>query len=104
MEIADMYEEMFGEGLNFEHAAFYDSCMLVGLSVLQAQTVHPLDLLDVIPMVGEGYLGLTGYCLLDGYGDRLSYQADIVAITDEELVWRKIGEYYSPEGIVVLSK
>ncbi len=77
--------------------------MVLGLSVIEAGSTDASDVREVLPMVAEGFVGLTGSCGLDMYGDRLVFRTGLYAFgyLDTSFRWLYVGEYYSPSNEVI---
>jgi len=71
------FEEEFGVSLSLENANLYDSLWLLSLTVLEANSTGQDAVSSYLPIVASGYIGLSGPCELDGFGDRVSIQYDV---------------------------
>ena len=95
--IASDYHTQFEAHLGFYEANIYDSCMILCLSVIEVGSDDPSLVEEVLPGVAENFIGLTGPCGLDQYGDRLHYNTGLYAIEyDPGLRWMLVGYYHSP--------
>ena len=100
-EIALDYQAEVGDVLDFYDASIYDSCMVLGLSVIEADSTNGSVVRDVLPDVAEGYVGLTGPCGLDVNGDRRVFQMGLYELsTDPAQRWRLIGHFNSLDKTV----
>lgn len=66
------YEALFGESMDLYDANLYDECWIMALSVLQSNSTSGLQVQEALPEVASNYTGVSGRCLLDENGDRLS--------------------------------
>ena len=94
--IASEYYAATGDTLDFTDANVYDSCVVLGLSVIEADSVNASQVREEIVPVAEEYHGLTGFCGLDENGDRRVYLAGLYRV-DENLDWG-LFNYYSSEN------
>lgn len=101
--IAREYHSLFDDNLGFYEANVYDSCMVLGLSVLEAGSINPSNVRDVLPSVASDFVGLTGSCGLDMYGDRLDFRSGLYAFgyLGTSFRWLYVGEYYSPSNEII---
>jgi branched-chain amino acid transport system substrate-binding protein len=100
-EVARDYHEEFGSVLGFYDANIYDSCMVLGLSVIEADSVNASLVREVLSEVSGSFNGFTGPCGLDENGNRLVFHAGLYGIGyDPELRWMLLGYYDSPENVV----
>jgi len=96
LEIALDYYAETGDELGFYEANIYDSCMVLGLSVLEADSVNASLVREEIIGVADDYVGLTGPCGLDESGTRHVYHIGLFEIvSDPNPRWALIGEYDS---------
>ena len=81
--------------LGYYNANIYDGLWVLSLSVIEANSTEPLTLMSVIPSVASGFVGATGRCTLDEYGDRLGMDYDFYKylVVDGETKSVKIGSY-----------
>ena len=101
-KVARDYHERFGDDLGFYEANVYDSCMVLGLSVIEANSRNTKNVEQVLPTVAGGYDGLTGPCRLDVYGDRIDFRVGLYAIGyDSGLRWVFMGSYQSPSSEII---
>ncbi len=83
-------------------ANIYDSCMVLGLSVIEAGSLNASNVEQVLPEVADDYVGLTGSCGLDEYGDRVYFRTGLFAIDyNPSLRWTIVGFYYSPTNEII---
>jgi ABC-type branched-subunit amino acid transport system substrate-binding protein len=66
-----------GEHIDFTQAAIYDACWIYTLSVLEAKSTDSAMLKYIIPSVCARYIGVTGNCSLNQFGDRANTNYDI---------------------------
>ena len=66
----DAYVAEFDKNLTRYDGALYDACWIAALSVIEAGSTLNTSLIETIPRVASGYIGATGECSLDEYGDR----------------------------------
>ena len=99
--IINDYESRFSENLSFYDANIYDSCMIMGLSVIEANSVNTSQVIKVLPRVAEEYVGLTGPCGLDEYGDRRVFTTGIYAMGyNPGFEWELLGYHHSPSNTI----
>jgi len=81
----------------YDEAARYDACWLMALSVLQANSSDPDDVMAVLPSVCESYEGVLGNYSLNEYGDRVStdYRVFTWENDDGEVFFKDSGYYNS---------
>lgn len=101
--LARDYHDRFEGDLGFYEANIYDSCMILGLSVIQADSKNPSNVEKILPDVAEDYIGLTGSCGLDIYGDRIGFRTGLYAFgyLESNFRWLYIGEYLSPSNEII---
>jgi branched-chain amino acid transport system substrate-binding protein len=100
--VARDYHDRFGEVFGFFEANIYDSCMVLGLSVLEAGSTNTSYVKEVLSLVAGDFVGLTGPCGLDEYGDRLDFKTGLYAVGyDPSLRWMVIGYYHSPTDEII---
>lgn len=76
--------------------------MVLGLSVIEADSLNTSHIRDMLPSVSGVYFGLTGPCGFDANGDRLVFQTGLYAYGyDPSPRWMLIGYYHSPENTVI---
>lgn len=86
------FHSLFGSELDFYTANVYDSCMILGLSVIEEDSVNSTMIRNVLPTVAEDYIGLTGSCGLDSHGDRRAFRTGFYSLSlDETDFWKAIG-------------
>ncbi|MFH1179578.1 MAG: hypothetical protein V1710_04380 [Candidatus Bathyarchaeota archaeon] len=76
-EIKQEYRNRFNEEIGFYDANVYDACWIYALSVINANTSDAEVLKPLISVIAGEYVGLTGRCTLDQYGDRTTATYDI---------------------------
>lgn len=94
-KIEEMYENRYTDDFNFDDACVYDSCMLLGLSIIDLDSTDPNFLCDEIVNFSSYYNGLTGSCRLNTNGDRVDFRMGLFAYGIEELDWVNVGYYDS---------
>jgi ABC-type branched-subunit amino acid transport system substrate-binding protein len=103
--IAVEFEDRFGDELEFYDANIYDSCMIMGLSVIETGSNNANLVEEALPSVAMDYVGLTGPCGLDEYRDRLYFTRGLFTIGYEPgFEWKIIGYYQSPSNQITWSK
>ncbi len=99
--IAEDYQAEIDDVLDFYDASIYDSCMVLGHSILAAESINACMVREVLPGVAEDYVGLTGPCGLDVNGDLRVFQMGLHELSVEPfLKWKLIGYYDSKKGLV----
>jgi branched-chain amino acid transport system substrate-binding protein len=99
--ITEEYEAEIDDVLDFYDTSIYDSCMVLGHSVIAAESINACMVRDVLPSVAEDYVGLTGPCGLDVNGDRRVFQMGLHDLSVEPILrWNLIGYYDSTNGLV----
>jgi ABC-type branched-subunit amino acid transport system substrate-binding protein len=102
LSIAQSYQNRFGEDPSFYDANIYDSCMVLGLSVIEIRSANAGSVAQVLPNIANNYTGLTGSCGLDEYGDRKNFRTGIFTIGyGANLKWLYIGYLESPDNKVI---
>ena len=100
--IGDEFKAKFGKELVFNEACVYDSCMVIGFSVIEADSINSSIVKEVLPSVAEDFSGITGKCSLDKNGDRLDFQMGLFTLDYEPVFeWLLIGRYYSTNDTIV---
>lgn len=92
--IGDMFENRFGEELDFIDGCVYDSCMLLGLSIIELDSTNSSLLQEELPNIAENYVGLTGPLGFDSNGDRDVFRMGLFAFGFDETPGWKMVEYY----------
>lgn len=77
--ISRNYEDLTSEPFEYYTACTYDLAMIIGESVLRAQTDDIETLKEFIPKVCNDYIGMTGNCTLDESDDRATSNYNIKA-------------------------
>lgn len=105
---ADMFYQRYHEEVGelptpsrvYDEAARYDACWLMALSVFQANSSEPEDVIAVLPNVCESYEGVLGNCTLNEYGDRVStdYRVYTWENDDGEALFKYVGYYNSTKN------
>ncbi|MCW4011714.1 MAG: hypothetical protein NWF07_01850 [Candidatus Bathyarchaeota archaeon] len=100
--INDEFRDEFGRDMTIVEANIYDGIWILVLSVIEEASAETVDLKERIPMVAAEYVGLTGRCELDEFGDRQSFDYTIWGYADilEETKYTQYGSYdYETEEI-----
>ena len=89
--------------LTFYDAAYHDACWLYALSVVDANSADAMEVKASLPLVASEYVGVTGLCSLNEYGDRSAVNYDIWGYGKEngDVVSVKYGFYDSVLGDVI---
>ncbi|MBD3171702.1 ABC transporter substrate-binding protein [Candidatus Bathyarchaeota archaeon] len=101
--ISREYHSLFDDNLGFYEANIHDSCMVLGLSVLEAGSMNTSKVKEALPEVAKDFVGLTGSCGLDKYGDRLDFRTGLYAFSylGTSFRWLYVGEYHSPTNEII---
>ena len=100
-KIALDYQAEVDDVLDFYDTSIYDSCMVLGLSVIDADSTNAFNVCEVLPSVAEDYVGLTGPCGLDVNGDRQVFQMGLYKLSiNPSHRWTLVGYYSSPDNTV----
>jgi len=75
--LASSYLNLTGVYPETRVAYDYDAAWLYALTLLEAETFERSVLAETMPVVGAGYRGATGFCRLDGAGDRVNACYDV---------------------------
>jgi len=78
------YQEFANEPLGFYEANIYDICWLYALSVLETGTDNATKVKGVLLEIASEYVGITGNCSLDHYGDRNTAAYRIYRYVEDE--------------------
>jgi ABC-type branched-subunit amino acid transport system substrate-binding protein len=68
--INGLYMERFGEPISMIHGNIYDGLWITALSVIQAGSIDGVDVGEVVPEIAKHYVGVSGNCSLNDWGDR----------------------------------
>lgn len=99
--ITEDYQAEVDDVLDFYDASIYDSCMVLGHSVIAAESIDACMVREILPGVAEEYVGLTGPCGLDVNGDRRVFQMGLHELCVKPfLSWKLVGYYDSTNGLV----
>ena len=82
--VSELYEARFNKSLEFYVANIYDSCWIATLSALEADSADGVEVIKVLPGVAKRYIGVTGNCTLDEYGDRETYRFGFYGFVEED--------------------
>ena len=81
---------------NFYTAASYDTYWLLALAVLEAGSSDAASVKRALPIVADGYVGVSGDCSFDEYGDRLNANYAIWGLEyNNSAKWEYFGYYNS---------
>lgn len=69
--ILDWYSEEFNESMSHMMASTYDASIIMVQAIIEANGTDSLLLCEAIPRIAESYVGLTGRCALNEYGDKI---------------------------------
>ncbi|MBD3173317.1 hypothetical protein GF326_12705 [Candidatus Bathyarchaeota archaeon] len=94
--IGDLFEKEFGEELDFTDGCVYDSCILLGRSIIELDSTNTSLLRNELPGVAESYIGLTGPCGFDSNGDRSVYRMGLFMYDDKVSEWGLVRYYDHP--------
>jgi branched-chain amino acid transport system substrate-binding protein len=107
-DLNNEFQRKFGEELGFYDANIYDCCWLFALSVIEAGSNNAVELKPVLIGIAEDYIGVTGLCRFDCYGDRAAatysiYQykpyGDTIQIVENDRWQIDFHEGYYREGV-----
>jgi len=68
--INGLYLERFGEPISMIHGNLYDGLWITALSVIQAGSIDGVDVGEKVPEIAKHYVGVSGNCSLNDWGDR----------------------------------
>lgn len=95
-EINNEYKSLLGDDLDFYSANVYDSCMILGLSVIEADSDNSTLVRDVLPTVAEDFIGLTGQCGLNSFGDRSVFRTGFYKLSTGRIdLWKSMDYHES---------
>ncbi len=96
-EFIEKYTKRFGESPEASTYAFYayDAAWIAGLTVLVAHKYDGRVFQKLVPYIAKHFYGVTGWKLLDEYGDAAVPIYDIVAprVVDGKWTFKTIGKY-----------
>ena len=75
--VASRYTEKTGQPLAIYQDNEYDIFWIYALSIEKAKSADPMAVKKVLPSIAANYQGISGYCGLNQYGDRLNPGFDI---------------------------
>jgi len=106
-EFIQKYTEKFGESPEASTYAFYayDAAWVAGLTVLVAHTYDGEVFQKLLPHISKHFYGVTGWKLLDEYGDAAIPIYDIVAprkLPDGTWSFKTIGKYDGTTKSIIL--
>ncbi len=88
-------------------ANIYDGIWILALSVLQADSQDIVELVNVVPSVAEEYVGVSGRCELDSFGDRQSIKYEIygLSLREDNSFFERYGSYnYETESFTWINQ
>ncbi len=92
--IGEMFEDRLGRELDFVDGCVYDSCMLLGLSIIELDSNNSSLLREELPNIASSYVGLTGSIGFDANGDRDVFRIGLFAYGYEDIPeWDLVGYY-----------
>ena len=68
--INEEYLERFGEPVSMIHGNLYDGLWLMALSVVESGSIDGALVGEMIPLISKNYVGVTGNCSFNDWGDR----------------------------------
>ncbi len=87
-DVFNMFAEKFqaetGELPDMYYSNAYDSVWLLAKSILESSSNDPEVVKAILPLVAEQYMGVTGWCKFNEYGDRATAKYAIWAIVRPE--------------------
>jgi branched-chain amino acid transport system substrate-binding protein len=94
-ELNKLYYAEFGENMTRYKGNVYDAVWLSALTVIETGEYNNLTFIETFPEVAKNYMGATGNCSLDQYGDRLhaSYNIYKYVLRGEDIYLKEIGYY-----------
>ena len=90
--VEEEFKNRFDEEIDFVDGCVFDSCMLLGLSVIDLTNSSYIR--SELPKVAESYVGLTGPIGFDENGDRDIFRMGLFAYGFNENPEWSLGEYY----------
>jgi branched-chain amino acid transport system substrate-binding protein len=96
---AKEYREIIGVNPDFYTSAAYDACWLYALTIIEVWTTNA-DLLKLrLPDIAESYVGASGLCRLNEYGDRNVVDFEIwgYKLEGDQIASAKYGYYDASE-------
>jgi ABC-type branched-subunit amino acid transport system substrate-binding protein len=96
----DAYVAEFARILTRYDGALYDACWIAALSVIEAGSTLNTTLIETIPLIASEYIGATGDCSLDEYGDRAIADFILYEYMEVDEVFKTVetGRYYGALG------
>ena len=72
-----------GFDAGWQAATLYDSCWIMALSVLEANSADPTEVAKIFPDIASNYTGIYGNYELDEEGDRCNFQVGLIKIIQD---------------------
>ncbi len=82
--VKSIWKNSTGFDLGYYTAVAYDGFWVLSLSVIEANSTKPMDIMRVLPSVAASYVGASGRCTLGDYGARMGADYDIRAYFEVE--------------------
>ena len=108
VDLSNRYRVLTGDEIDIYSAYLYDAFFILARSVVEVQSVEAADVRGVFPIVCASTFGVSGWCGLDGNGDRIpssyeiwSYEVDgegsVICVNVGKLdSYRHIVTFYQP--------
>ena len=101
--VLDQYLEEFGEPMSPVMAATIDASFIMVEAIIEVNGTDPLLLSEAIPSIADEFVGLTGRCALNEYGDKVISDYELWGYAVESGAPKVVylGRYDSAEDEVV---
>jgi ABC-type branched-subunit amino acid transport system substrate-binding protein len=101
-DFALKYSSITGSTPDFHTSAMYDAAWIYALSVIETWSTETYLIEQVLIDIAEDYIGASGSCRMDKYGDRLDVDHEILgySLDDGKLETTSYGYYDSDTGQV----
>jgi ABC-type branched-subunit amino acid transport system substrate-binding protein/exonuclease VII small subunit len=101
-DFATKYSLITGSTPDFYTSAMYDAAWIYALSVIETWSTETYLIEQVLADIAEDYVGASGSCRMDKYGDRLDVDHEIwgYSLDDGQLETTRYGYYDSDTGQV----
>jgi len=98
-EINERYYAEFGKNMTRYTGNMYDAVMLSALTVIEIGEYNNLTFIETFPEIARNYIGVSGNCSLDQYGDRLhaGYHIYKYVLQGWDVYLKEIGYYDTEE-------
>jgi ABC-type branched-subunit amino acid transport system substrate-binding protein len=83
LEIEKEYNNYISGELDFVQSARYDACWLLAKTILNMNSINVKDIIDNLKSISEGYVGITGNCNFNSFGDRVNAYYNIYELRDD---------------------